>query len=314
MVAYLLRRLVSLLSILVVVGLVVFFLVRLVPGDPTSALLGENATAEQVEALRTRLGLDRTLLAQFGAWMESVARGDLGMSIYMRIPVVTAVIQRIEPTGMLALAATLVAVLLGVSLGVIAAIKHNTGVDYAVMVIAMLGLSLPTFWLGLLMIMLFAVTLQWLPAAGYVSILQEPVASLRYLLMPALALGFSQAAIIARMTRASVLDTLGEDYVRTAHSKGLPASRVVIGHALRNAILPIVTVIGLSIATLAGGVVVTETVFNIPGAGRLVIDSVLRRDYPVIQGSVLMVAFVYAFVNLLVDLSYAFFDPRVRYQ
>ncbi|MBX3140530.1 MAG: ABC transporter permease [Trueperaceae bacterium] len=314
MVAYLLRRLVSLLSILVVVGLVVFFLVRLVPGDPTSALLGENATAEQVEALRTRLGLDRTLLAQFGAWMESVARGDLGMSIYMRIPVVTAVIQRIEPTGMLALAATLVAVLLGVSLGVIAAIKHNTGVDYAVMVIAMLGLSLPTFWLGLLMIMLFAVTLQWLPAAGYVSILQEPVASLRYLLMPALALGFSQAAIIARMTRASVLDTLGEDYVRTAHGKGLPASRVVIGHALRNAILPIVTVIGLSIATLAGGVVVTETVFNIPGAGRLVIDSVLRRDYPVIQGSVLMVAFVYAFVNLLVDLSYAFFDPRIRYQ
>lgn len=314
MVAYLLRRLVSLLSILVVVGLVVFFLVRLVPGDPTSALLGENATAEQIEALRTRLGLDRTLLAQFGAWMESVARGDLGMSIYMRIPVVTAVIQRVEPTGMLALAATLVAVLLGVSLGVIAAVKHNTGVDYAVMVIAMLGLSLPTFWLGLLMIMLFAVTLQWLPAAGYVSILQEPVASLRYLLMPALALGFSQAAIIARMTRASVLDTLGEDYVRTAHGKGLPASRVVIGHALRNAILPIVTVIGLSIATLAGGVVVTETVFNIPGAGRLVIDSVLRRDYPVIQGSVLMVAFVYAFVNLLVDLSYAFFDPRIRYQ
>lgn len=314
MVAYLLRRLVSLLSILVVVGLVVFFLVRLVPGDPTSALLGENATAEQIEALRARLGLDRTLLAQFGAWMESVARGDLGMSIYMRIPVVTAVIQRVEPTGMLALAATLVAVLLGVSLGVIAAVKHNTGVDYAVMVIAMLGLSLPTFWLGLLMIMLFAVTLQWLPAAGYVSILQEPVASLRYLLMPALALGFSQAAIIARMTRASVLDTLGEDYVRTAHGKGLPASRVVIGHALRNAILPIVTVIGLSIATLAGGVVVTETVFNIPGAGRLVIDSVLRRDYPVIQGSVLMVAFVYAFVNLLVDLSYAFFDPRIRYQ
>lgn len=314
MVAYLLRRLVSLLSILVVVGLVVFFLIRLVPGDPTSALLGENATTEQIEALRTRLGLDRTLPAQFGAWMASVARGDLGTSIYMRIPVVTAVAQRVEPTAMLALAATLVAVLLGVSLGVIAAIKHNTGVDYAVMVIAMLGLSLPTFWLGLLMIMLFAVTLQWLPAAGYVSILQEPVASLRYLLMPAVALGFSQAAIIARMTRASVLDTLGEDYVRTAHSKGLPASRVVIGHALRNATLPIVTVVGLSIATLAGGVVVTETVFNIPGAGRLVIDSVLRRDYPVIQGSVLMVAFIYAFVNLLVDLSYAFFDPRVRYQ
>ena len=312
MVAYLLRRLVSLLSILVVVGLVVFFLVRLVPGDPTSALLGENATAEQIGALRTRLGLDRSLLAQFGAWMESVARGDLGTSIYMRIPVVTAVIQRIEPTGMLALAATLVAVLLGVSLGVIAAIRHNTAVDYAVMVIAMLGLSLPTFWLGLLMIMLFAVTLQWLPAAGYVSILQEPAASLSYLLMPALALGFSQAAIIARMTRASVLDTLGEDYVRTAHSKGLAAARVVIGHALRNAILPIVTVIGLSIATLAGGVVVTETVFNIPGAGRLVIGSVLRRDYPVIQGTLLVVAAIYVLINFIVDMLYILVDPRVR--
>lgn len=312
MAVYVLRRIASLLSILIVVGVVVFFLIRLVPGDPTAALLGDQATVEQMAALRARLGLDRSLPVQFGAWIGTIVRGDLGTSTYMRVPVVSAIAQRIEPTAMLALFATLIAVAMGVTLGVIAAVRHNTAVDYVVMIVAMLGLSLPTFWLGLLMILFFAVTLDWLPVAGYVSILQSPVDALRYLVMPAVALGFSQAAIIARMTRASVLDTLGEDYVRTARSKGLRPRTVVIRHALRNAMLPILTVIGLSIATLAGGVVVTETVFNIPGAGRLVIDSVLRRDYPVIQGSVLMVALVYAIVNLLVDLSYALFDPRVR--
>ena len=201
----------------------------------------------------------------------------------------------------------------GVGLGVVAAVRHGTAVDYTVMVIAMLGLSVPTFWLGLLMILLFAVNLQWLPAAGYAPIAEDPIRTLRYLVMPALALGFSQAAVIARMTRASLLDTLGEDYVRTARSKGLPSLRVVLRHALRNAMMPVLTVIGLSIATLAGGVVVTETVFNIPGAGRLVIESVQRRDYPVLQGSVIAVALVYAVVNLLVDLSYLALDPRVRY-
>src|SRR5690606_9864854 len=203
------------------------------------------------------------------------------------IPVLQALAQRLEPTAMLALTATLVAVTLGIGLGVIAAVRHGTVADYAVMVIAMLGLSLPTFWLGLLMIMLFAVTLQWLPAAGYASLSDGVGRTLRYLVMPAVALGFSQAAVIARMTRASLLDTLGEDFVRTARSKGLPPARVVFRHALRNALLPVLTVIGLSIATLAGGVVVTETVFNIPGAGRLVIESVQRRDYPVLQGAVI---------------------------
>lgn len=313
MIVYILRRIASLLSILIVVGVIVFFLIRLVPGDPTAALLGDNATVEQIDTLRTKLGLDRTLFEQFGAWIGTIVKGDLGTSTYMRIPVVSAVAQRIEPTAMLALFATLIAVGLGVSLGAIAAVRHNTGIDYGVMVFAMLGLSLPTFWLGLLMILLFAVTLQWLPAAGYVSFGTSPVDALRYLTMPAVALGFNQAAIIARMTRASVLDTLGEDYIRTARSKGLPEHAVVIRHALRNAMMPIITVIGLSIATLAGGVVVTETVFNIPGAGRLVIDSVQRRDYPVIQGAVIMVALVYAVINLLVDLSYVLVDPRVRY-
>lgn len=311
--AYLLRRLGSILAIVLVVGVVVFVLIRLVPGDPASALLGQDATPEQIAALNQRLGLDRPLPVQLAAWFSAVIRGDLGQSTYMRIPVTAAIVQRIEPTAMLALFTIIVAVILGVGLGVLAAVKHNTSIDYAVMVVAMLGLSVPTFWLGLLMILLFAVTLHWLPAAGYVSVAEDPLGPLRYLLMPALALGFNQAGIIARMTRASVLDTLGEDYVRTARSKGLAAASVVLRHALRNAMLPILTVIGLSIATLAGGVVVTETVFNIPGAGRLVVDSVLRRDYPVIQGSVLMVALLYAVVNLLIDLSYMAFDPRVRY-
>jgi peptide/nickel transport system permease protein len=310
---YLLRRLASMLATMLVVGIVVFFVIRSVPGDVTSALLGQDATPQQIEDMRRRLNLDQPWPAQFAAWFGGVVRGDLGDSTYMRIPVLQALAQRLEPTGMLALTATIVAVTLGIGLGVIAAVRHGTVADYAVMVIAMLGLSMPTFWLGLLMIMLFAVTLQWLPAAGYAALSDGVSATLRYLVMPAVALGFSQAAVIARMTRASLLDTLGEDFVRTARSKGLPPQRVVLRHALRNALLPVLTVIGLSIATLAGGVVVTETVFNIPGAGRLVIESVQRRDYPVLQGAVIAVAAVYALINLLVDLSYLALDPRVRY-
>ena len=301
------------LATMLVVGIVVFFVIRSVPGDVTSALLGQDATAQQIEDMRRRLNLDMPWPAQFASWFGGVVRGDLGDSTYMRMPVIEALVQRLEPTGMLALTATLVAVTLGIGLGVIAAVRHGTVADYAVMVIAMLGLSMPTFWLGLLMIMLFAVTLQWLPAAGYAALSDGAGNTLRYLVMPAVALGFSQAAVIARMTRASLLDTLGEDFVRTARSKGLPPARVVFRHALRNALLPVLTVIGLSIATLAGGVVVTETVFNIPGAGRLVIESVQRRDYPVLQGAVIAVAAVYALINLLVDLSYLALDPRVRY-
>ncbi len=313
MITYLARRVGSLLATLLVVGIVVFFVVRAVPGDVTSALLGQEATPQQIADLRARLNLDQPLPAQFAAWFGGVLRLDLGNSTYMRVPVTSAIVQRIEPTAMLALTASIVAVVLGIALGVVAAVKHGTVADYAVMVVAMLGLSLPTFWLGLLMILLFAVSLQWLPAAGYSPLSEGPLNTLRYLVMPAVALGFSQAAIIARMTRSSVLDMLGEDFVRTARSKGLHGRAVVLRHALRNAMIPVLTVIGLSVATLAGGVVVTETVFNIPGAGRLVIESVQRRDYPVIQGAVIAVALVYALVNLLVDLSYLALDPRVRY-
>lgn len=313
MFAYVARRLGSMVATMLVVGVVVFFVIHAVPGDVTSALLGQDASREQIEALRARLNLDQPLHVQFVSWFGGVVRGDLGSSTYMRVPVIDAIGQRLEPTGMLALLATLVAVTLGVTLGVIAAVRHNTWIDYAVMFVAMLGLSLPGFWLGLLMILTFAVKLRWLPAAGYVPLAESPIDTLRYLVMPAVSLGFSQAAVIARMTRASMLDALREDFVRTARSKGLPERRVIVRHALRNAMMPILTVIGLSIATVAGGVVVTETVFNIPGAGRLVIESVQRRDYPVIQGAVIAVAFVYALINLLVDLSYLGLDPRVRY-
>lgn len=313
MTAYLVRRLASMAATLLVVGVVVFFIIHAVPGDVTSALLGQDATPDQIQAMRERLNLDRPLLAQFGTWFVGLLGGDLGQSIYMRIPVAQAIAQRLEPTGMLALCSILIAVALGVGLGTLAAVRHGRPTDYLVMVFAMLGLSLPTFWLGLLMILLFAVTLRWLPAAGYVPLAQSPVDTLRYLVMPAVALGFSQAAVIARITRSSLLDSLQEDYVRTARSKGLPERRVVLRHALRTAMMPILTVIGLSIATMAGGVVVTETVFNIPGAGRLVIESVQRRDYPVLQGAVIAVALVYALINLFVDLGYLALDPRVRY-
>src|SRR5690606_25051657 len=247
MIAYVARRLGSMLATMLVVGIVVFFVIHSVPGDVTSALLGQDATPAQIQALRQRLQLDQPLPAQFVAWLGGVLTGDLGNSNYMRIPVIEAISQRLEPTAMLALAATLVAVTLGVGLGALAAVRHNTAADYVVMFIAMLGLSLPTFWLGLLMIMLFAVNLNWLPAAGYASVTQAPLDTLRYLVMPAASLGFSQAAVIARMTRASMLDALREDFVRTARSKGLPERRVVVRHALRNAMMPVLTVIGLSI-------------------------------------------------------------------
>src|SRR5690554_333414 len=313
MTSYLIKRLFSILVTLLVVGIVVFFIIRLVPGDITSALLGQDATPEQVAQLRESLELDRPVPVQFVAWFSNALTGDLGVSTYMRIPVLSAIAQRLERTAMLALTATIVAVIMGIGLGVIAAVRHSSLTDYLVMTIAMLGLSLPTFWLGLLMILLFAVSLGWLPAAGYTPLAEGPLNTLRYLIMPAISLGFTQAAVIARMTRSSMLDTLGEDFVRTARSKGLSNRSVNLRHALRNAIIPILTVIGLSVATLAGGVVVTETVFNIPGAGRLVIESVQRRDYPVLQGSVIMVALIYATINLIVDLSYLALDPRVRY-
>jgi len=313
MLAYILRRLIQLVLVLVVVGVVAFLLIHLAPGDPAAVMLGSNATQDQVERLRQQLALDRPLPVQFAAWSSRVVRGDLGISHFAQKPVLQVLAQRAEPTLVLTTMSILVAVVIGVPIGIIAAIRRGTVVDQAALALALLGASVPSFWLGLSLILYFAVRLGWFPSSGIVPLANGGLESLRYYVLPALALGFPNSALITRITRSSMLDVLQQDYVRTAASKGLSSLRVIVRHALRNAMVPIVTVVGLTIASLMGGAVVTETVFSIPGVGRLVVQSVLRRDYPVIQAAILLVATIYVMVNLVVDLIYAWVDPRIRY-
>lgn len=313
MLRYLAGRLLSLIPTLCVVAVVVFTLVHMTPGDPAAMVLGPEASQEQISRLRQEMGLNDPLLLQFGKWVGRAVRGDLGSSLFLHEPVTQAIGERVEPTGLLTLLATIVAVGLGVPFGVIAAARHNRAADRITMVIALFGLSIPAFWLGLNLIMLFGVWLGVLPAAGYTAFAEDPADALLHLILPAFSLGFTQAALIARIARSSMLDVLRQDYMRTARAKGLKARVIIYKHGLRNAMIPILTVIGMTVSTLAGGAVVTETVFNLPGAGRLMLQSVLRRDYPVIQGAVLYVALLYAAVNIVVDLAYAWIDPRVRY-
>jgi peptide/nickel transport system permease protein len=313
MIAYIVRRLLQLVIVLVVVGVVAFLLIHLAPGDPASVMLGPNATLDQVERLRRQLALDRPLPVQFGAWASRVVRGDLGTSHFAQKPVLQVLVQRAEPTLILTSMAILVAVLIGVPTGIVSAVRRGTAADHSVMAMAMLGASIPSFWLGLTLILFFSVRLGWFPSSGVQFFSTHALDSLRYYVLPAVALGFPNSALITRITRSSMLDVLQQDYVRTAESKGLAPSRVVLRHALRNALVPIVTVVGLTVAGLMGGAVVTETVFSIPGVGRLVVQSVLRRDYPVIQAAILLVATIYVVVNLLVDLLYVWVDPRIRY-
>jgi peptide/nickel transport system permease protein len=310
---YLSRRVLSLIPTLFVVAVVVFTLVHMTPGDPAAAMLGPEATQEQIQKVRNDLGLNEPIPTQFVKWVGRAVTGNLGTSIFLSQPVTAAIAQRVEPTGLLTLLATVIAVGLGVPAGVIAASRHNQLGDRVMMVLALLGLSVPSFWLGLNLILLFGVRMPILPAAGYTSLAEDPLDALRHLILPAFSLGFAQAGLIARMARSAMLDVMRQDYMRTARAKGLAQRLVIYRHGLRNALIPTLTVIGLTISTLAGGAVVTETVFNLPGAGRLLLQSVLRRDYPVIQGAVLCVALLYAVVNLVVDLAYAWIDPRVRY-
>jgi peptide/nickel transport system permease protein len=312
MLTYILRRLVQLVVVLIVVGVIAFLLIHLAPGDPASVMLGSNATQDQVERLRQQLALDQPLPVQFAAWSSRVLQGDLGISHFAQKPVLQVLAQRAEPTLLLTSMAILIAVLIGVPTGIVAAIRRGTAVDQAALGMALLGASVPSFWLGLSLILYFAVRLGWFPSSGILPLASGGLESLRYYVLPALALGFPNSALITRITRSSMLDVLNQDYVRTAESKGLAPSRVIIRHALRNALVPIVTVIGLTIASLMGGAVVTETVFSIPGVGRLVVQSVLRRDYPVIQAAILLVATIYVMVNLAVDLLYIWVDPRIR--
>jgi peptide/nickel transport system permease protein len=310
---YILGRVVALVPVLLVVAVVIFSLLRLTPGDPAAVMLGDQATVEAIRDLRRQLGLDEPIPVQLVRWMASALQGNLGKSIFLDKPVTAAIAERIEPTVMLTLYAMLFAILLGVPLGTLAALKQGSVLDRFLMITSLVGISAPSFLIGLLLILYFAVELRWLPSGGYRPIASGLGANLTSLVLPSIALGLSQLALIARMSRTAVLEVLGADYIRTAFAKGLSFEGVVVGHILRNALISIVTIIGLSFGVLMGGTVVIETLFDLPGVGRLVIGSVLRRDYPVIQGAVLYVTCVIVLVNLMVDVLYAWLDPRIRY-
>jgi peptide/nickel transport system permease protein len=312
MVSYILRRIVMLIPVILIVGVVVFALIHLTPGDPAAVMLGDRATPDDVARLRENLGLNDPLPVQFYHWFGGVLRFDFGDSIFLGEPVTRAILDRVEPTGLLTLYALIIQIVIGIPAGVISAVKRNSIVDRITTVIAISGGATPTFFLGILLILFFAVKLHWLPSGGYVPIEDSPVKHFKSMLLPSFTLGFAYAGLLSRLVRSSMLDVLREDYVRTANAKGLHSRAVVIRHALRNALIPAMTVIGTSVGALLGGAVVTETVFTIPGMGRLVVQSIARRDYPVIQGAVMTIALTYVLVNLLVDVLYVVADPRVR--
>lgn len=309
---YVIRRVLSAIPVMLIVSAAVFTLLYLTPGDPAYVILGPDARPDQIEELRERLGLNEPWYVQLAKWYGRLAQGDLGNSLFLNQPVTRAIVERAEPTLMLTLLALLVAIAIGLPTGVLSALRRGRWVDTLVMLVAIVGVSMPTFWLGLNLIYLFGVQAKILPVAGYQPLSAGLGENLRYLVMPAITLGLAQGALLARMTRSMMLETLNEDYVRTARAKGLNEGGVVMRHALRNALIPLVTVIGLSFAILLGGAVITEQVFNIPGVGRLLIQAISRRDYPVVQGVVLVVAGMYVFVNLLVDIVYGYLDPRLR--
>jgi peptide/nickel transport system permease protein len=313
MLSFLLRRLLSTVPVLLIVAVLVFGILRLTPGDPAAILAGDAATTEQIAQIRKGLGLDRSIPEQFGIWFGRMLTGDLGESFYYKTEVTTLIGQRLEPTLSLAAVTITIAVVVAVPLGVLAAWRFGGWLDRGLMAFSVLGFSVPVFVLAYLLIWLVSLKLGWLPVQGYQRIGDGVGPWLRHLVLPSLTLSVIYIALIARVTRASVLETLGEDYIRTARAKGLPEAKVLLRHALANAAVPIATVIGIGIALLIGGVVVTESVYAIPGLGRLTVDAVLARDFPTIQGVILLFSFVYVLVNLAVDLSYVVLDPRIRY-
>ncbi len=311
--AYVLRRILATIPVLVIVALVVFSILHVAPGDPAALIAGDQATPEQIAVIRAKLHLELPLHEQFTHWASDVLQGDLGTSIFSNRPVSTLFMQRLEPTIALTILTTLVAVILAVPIGVLAAWKAGSVIDRGVMSVAVLGFAFPVFVVGYILIYVFAMKLRILPVQGYRPLAEGFWPFLSHLILPSFALGLSFLALITRITRASVLEVLGQDHIRTARAKGLPARRLLFDHALPNAAVPIVTIIGNSVALLLGGVVVTESVFAIPGLGRLVVDAILSRDYPVIQGALLIFSATYVIVNLVVDLIYVVLDPRIRY-
>jgi peptide/nickel transport system permease protein len=314
MTTYLVQRILALIPVMAVVVTIVFLLIHLIPGDPVAVMLGPDATLSQVQSARQGLGLDRPIHEQLLKFYARVLRGDLGRSYFLDRPVTQALWERAEPTLLLLVSSLLVAVAIGVPSGIVAGAHPGSAIDRLLMLGALLGVCIPGFWLSLNFMYLFAVQLGWLPAAGYASILVDPWRSLRYMVLPAVSLGFNQSALIARIARSCMVEVLQQDYIRTARAKGLRERGVVYVHGFRNALVPVVTAIGITTAILLGGAVVTEIIFNIPGLGRLIISAILRRDYPVVQGVVLVTAAAYVLVNLVVDMVYAFIDPRIRYE
>jgi len=310
---YIARRIIALIPVMAIVATIVFFLIHLIPGDPASVLLGPNAAPADVLKLRVQMGLDKPLYHQFFLWFSNALQGDLGDSIFLGRSVTRSILERAEPTLVLILLSSIVAILIGIPAGALAAVRPNRWLDKTFMLTAILGVSIPTFWFGIMLVDLFSVQFNWLPAAGYSSITSGIWTNLRYMILPALSLGFNQSALIARICRSSMLEVMQQDYIRTARAKGLAEYLVIVKHALKNVMIPTVTVIGTTFAVLIGGAVVTEIVFNIPGIGLLIMNSVLRRDYPVIQGCVLFISVAYVLINLLVDILYAYLDPRVKY-
>jgi peptide/nickel transport system permease protein len=310
---FILSKLGGMLAVLAIVAVLVFVLTRAASGDPVSVLLGDQATADDIARVKKDYGLDKPLPVQFGYWLREVVQGNLGQSIFLQRPVTQALWERAEPTTLLALLALTLAAGIGIPCGIVSAVYRGRAVDQLFTGVAMLGASVPSFWLGIVLMQIFAVSLGWFPVSGYGAPDAPLLERLHALMLPAVVLGTLNSALIIRFTRASMLDVLGEDYVRTARSKGLPERSVVLKHALRNALVPIVTVLGLTVALLIGGAVVTETVFGLPGIGNLVVSAVLRRDYPVIQGALLVIAAIYVLINFSIDLLYAVVDPRVKF-
>ncbi|WP_429374200.1 ABC transporter permease [Paenibacillus sp. DS2015] len=312
MLAYITKRILSLFPVLFVVTMAIFLIIHITPGDPAAVILGIEASQEEIEALNEGLGLNRPIHVQYINWVSDLLKGDLGDSIFMHQPVTEAIVEHIGPTLSLAILAQFIALILAIPFGIIAAYKRGSKVDFSLMSVSLLGMAIPSFLLGLFLMLIVGVQLQWLPVAGYEPLSNGIWAHLQYLILPGISLGAIQAALITRMTRSSMLEVLNLNYIKTARSKGLNEMKVLLKHAFRNAFLPILTVIGQTFGVLVTGAVVVESIFNIPGLGQLILNSIARRDFAVIQGVVLFVTIIYVVINLVIDLLYGFVDPRVR--